>query len=78
MKKIQILGTGCKKCEELMNNTKKAVEELKLEAEIEKVEDIMEIMKFSVLMTPAIVVDGEVKASGKVLSPDKIKEILNV
>ena len=68
MKKIQILGTGCPKCQALARNTEAAASELGLEYELEKVSDINEIMKFGVMMTPALVVDGEVKAVGKVLS----------
>ena len=74
--KIQILGTGCAKCKTLAENTKKAVEEAGVEAEIEKVEDIREIMKFNVLMTPGLVIEGEVKAAGRVLSPEDIKKLI--
>jgi len=73
MKKIQILGTGCPKCKQLVANAEQAVKELGIECEFEKVTEINEIMKFGVMMTPALAVDGEVKASGKVLSPDQIK-----
>ncbi len=76
MKKIQILGTGCAKCKTLAENAKKAVELTGVNAEIEKVEDIKEIMKFNVLMTPGLVIDGEVKAAGRVLSPEDIKKLL--
>ena len=76
MKKIKILGTGCAKCKTLTENAKKAVELAGVEAEIEKVEDIKEIMKFNVLMTPGLVIDGEVKAAGRVLSPEDIKKLL--
>jgi len=76
MKKIQILGTGCAKCKTLTENAMKAVELAGVEAEIEKVSDIKEIMKFNVLMTPGLVIDGEVKAAGRVLSPEDIKKLL--
>lgn len=76
MKKIQILGTGCAKCKTLAENAKKAVELTGVNAEIEKVEDIKEIMKFNVLMTPGLVIDGEVKAAGRVLSSEDIKKLL--
>jgi small redox-active disulfide protein 2 len=76
MKKIQILGTGCAKCQTLTESAKKAVEEAGVEAEIEKVDDIKEIMKFNILMTPGFVLDGEVKAAGRVLSPEDIKKLL--
>ena len=76
MKKIQILGTGCPKCKLLMANAETAIQTLGLEAQIEKVEKIVDIMKFGVMTTPALVVDGQVKSVGKVLSPDDIKKYL--
>ncbi len=76
MKLIQILGTGCPKCKLLTANAEAAVKELGLEATIEKVEKIQEIMKFAVMTTPALVVDGQVKSAGKVLSAEDIKKFL--
>jgi len=76
MKKIQILGTGCPKCKKLAENAEIAAKTLGIEYEIEKVTDINEIMKFGVVMTPALAVDGEVKLVGKMLSPDEIKGLL--
>ena len=76
MKKIQILGTGCPKCKLLFANAETAVKSAGLEAQIEKVEKIADIMKFGVMSTPALVVDGQVKSVGKVLSPDGIKKHL--
>lgn len=76
MKKIQILGPGCPKCKKLAENAKTAVKELDIECEIEKVTDINQIMKFGVMITPALVVDSKVKGAGKVLSTDEIKKIL--
>jgi len=76
MKKIQILGTGCPKCKALTQNAEIAAKELGIEYQIEKVTDINEIMKFGVMMTPALAVDGKVKVVGKVLSPQDIKKIL--
>ncbi len=76
MKKIQILGTGCPKCEKLAKNAEAAVKELDEEYEIEKVTQIQEIMKFGVMMTPALAIDGQVKSSGKVLSSEEIKQML--
>jgi small redox-active disulfide protein 2 len=76
MKNIQILGTGCPKCKKMAENTEAAAKELELEFEIEKVSDIKEIMKFGVMMTPALVVDGQVKVVGKVPSPDEIRKML--
>ena len=74
--KIQVLGTGCAKCKELTANARRAVEELGVEATVEKVEDVREIMKFRVLSTPALVVDGTVKSTGRVLTPEAIKGLL--
>jgi len=76
MKKIQILGTGCPKCKKLAENAESAAKELGIEFEIEKVTGINEIMKFGVMVTPALAVDGEVKAVSKVTSPDEIKGML--
>lgn len=76
MKKIQILGTGCPKCKALTANAEAAVKELGIEAQIEKVDKIQDIMKFGVMMTPALVVDGQVKSVGKVLSATDIGALL--
>ena len=76
MKKLQILGAGCLKCRKLAQNTETAAEELEIEYEIEKVTDIDGIMKFGVMMTPALVVDGEVKVAGKVPGVEDIKDML--
>ena len=76
MKLVQILGPGCGKCTKLKENAEKAVQELGIEATIEKVDDINAITGFGVMMTPAIVVDGEVKVVGKVSTPDEIKQLL--
>lgn len=77
MKEIKVLGPGCMKCVNLYNNTKTAVDELNLECNIEKITDIQKIMEYGVMMTPALVVDGEVKVSGKVPSVEEIKKILS-
>ena len=74
--KIQILGTGCPKCKKLTQNAEEAVKGLGLNAEIEKVTQISEIMKFGVMMTPALAVDGAVKSVGKLLSVEEIKGLL--
>ena len=76
MKKIQILGAGCPKCKLLTANAEAAVKALGIEATIEKVEKIREIMKFAVMTTPALVVDGQVRSAGKVLGADDIKKLL--
>jgi len=75
-KKIQILGTGCPKCKQLAENAEAAIKGLEPGFEVEKVTNINEIMKFGVMMTPALAVDGEVKAVGKVPSPDEIRRML--
>ena len=74
--KIQILGSGCAKCKKLTENAAAAVKELGIAAEIEKVTDMKEIMKAGVMTTPALVVDGNVKSSGKLLSVPEIKTII--
>lgn len=76
MKKIQILGTGCPKCKLLFANAEAAVKSASIEAQLEKVEKIADIMKFGVMSTPALVVDGAVKSVGKVLSPEDIQKHL--
>jgi small redox-active disulfide protein 2 len=76
MKTILILGTGCSKCKLLAANAEEAVKSLGIEATLEKVEKIQDIMKFAVMTTPALVVDGQVKSAGRVLSPDDIKKFL--
>jgi small redox-active disulfide protein 2 len=77
MKKIKILGTGCAKCNKLFELTKEAVEALGIENELNKIDDIQEIMKYGIMMTPALVVDDEVKTVGKVPSVEELKEILS-
>ncbi len=74
--KIQILGTGCSKCKLLTANAEKAVLELGLPVEVEKVTDIQEIMKFRILMTPGLAIDGKVKTAGRIPPPDEIKKML--
>ncbi|HEY6007320.1 MAG TPA: thioredoxin family protein [Geobacteraceae bacterium] len=74
--KIEVLGTGCAKCTTLYENTKKALEESGKSAEVVKVEDIPSIMKYSVMSTPALVIDGKVQFAGKVASVGEIKGML--
>lgn len=76
MKKLQVLGTGCPKCKKLAENAEAAAKALGIEYEIEKVTDINEIMKFGVMMTPALAVDGKVKIVGKVPSSRDIEKII--
>ena len=73
---IKILGSGCANCKKLEENTKKALNELGVQAEIVKVEDFKEIMKYGVMRTPAFVLDEKVKSYGKVLTVDEIKKLL--
>lgn len=73
---IQVLGTGCPKCKTLEKITREVVAETGIDANITKVEDIMEIMKFNVMTTPALVVDGKVVLKGRVPSNSELKEIL--
>lgn len=77
MRKIQILGTGCPKCKALTANAEKAVKELGIEAKVEKIDKIQEILKFNIMTTPAIAIDGEIKATGKVLSVEEITKLLS-
>lgn len=76
MKKIQILGTGCKKCNDLTDKVKAVADLLGVEYELEKVTDIAQIVGYGVMTTPALVVDGVVKVSGKIPSEQEIKELL--
>ena len=75
--KIEILGTCCTKCKALEEAVKKAVAQIGGFHEVKKVEDIVEIMNYGVMSTPALVVDGEVKSVGKLLSVDEIVKILS-
>ena len=77
MKKIQILGTGCPKCKKLAENAEAAAKELEVEYQVEKVTEITEIMKFGVMVTPALAIDGQVKVTGKVADVSAIKEMLS-
>jgi small redox-active disulfide protein 2 len=76
MTTIQVLGTGCKKCRMLKENAEAAVQKSGVEAKVEKIEDINEIVKFGVMTTPALAIDGQVKFVGKVASPDEIAALL--
>ena len=73
--KIQVLGTGCAKCKQLTANAQVAIAESGLDASVEKVEDLREIMKFGVMTTPALVIDGKVRAAAKALSPAEIRAL---
>jgi len=76
MKKLQVFGTGCAKCEKLAGNAKAAADALGIEYQMEKVTDLQKIMAFGVMFTPALAVDGVVKFSGKVPDVEAIKAML--
>ena len=75
-RKIEILGTGCAKCSKLEENAKKAVELSGADATVSKVTDIIEITNYGVMVTPALVLDGQVKIAGKIPTPEAIAEWL--
>ena len=74
--KIEILGVGCPKCKQLYTNVQEALKSAGKEAEVAKVEDLVKITEYAVMTTPALVIDGEVKSSGKVLSPREISKFI--
>lgn len=76
MKIIKVLGTGCSKCKSTVANVNEAVKQSGIEAEIIKVEDIKEIMKYNVMSTPAVIIDEEVKTKGKIPTIEEIKMLL--
>ncbi|MBK1828924.1 thioredoxin family protein [Haloferula rosea] len=76
MKTIQILGTGCAKCHKLTDATTQAADELGIEYQVEKVTDMMRFADFGVMITPALVVDGKVRTTGKVPTIDELKTML--
>ncbi len=76
MKKLQVVGTGCKKCEKLFAVVNEAAEEAGIEYKLEKVSDLGEILKMGIVTTPALVVDGEIKVVGKVPACKEIKQML--
>jgi len=76
MKKLQVLGTGCPKCKKMAESAEAAAKAAGIEYTLEKVTDISEIMKFGVMITPALVVDGVVKVVGKVPDVEAIKSML--
>ncbi len=76
MKTIQIIGTGCPKCQKLAENARVAAESIGLDHRIEKITDLREITRLGVMMTPALAVDGQVKSAGKVLDAESIKQMI--
>ena len=73
---IKILGAGCPKCRQLEKNVRIVLENLNIEADVEKVTDINEIMKYGVMMTPALVINGTVRSTGRVYSTKELEKIL--
>jgi small redox-active disulfide protein 2 len=71
--KIEVLGPGCAKCKKLFANAKQAVEELGVQIDVTKVEDIQEIMNYGIMMTPGLVIDGKVVSTGKLLRVNDVK-----
>lgn len=77
MMKIQILGTGCSKCQKLTENARAAIEQSGVECEIEKITDISEITRMGVMMPPALAINGQVKTSGRIPDVDTIRSLIN-
>jgi small redox-active disulfide protein 2 len=76
MKNIKILGTGCPKCKTTYNNVLEALKQMGMEANVEKIEDIEEIMKYNILTTPVLMIDEEIKTKGRVADVNEIKQLL--
>ncbi len=74
--KVEILGTGCMKCKRLAKNVEQAISELEISADVRKVDDLTEIIDRGIMLTPALMVDGELKVSGRVADVAEIKRIL--
>lgn len=76
MKTIKVLGPGCPKCKSTYNNVLEALKQINLEADVEKIEDIEEMMKYNVLTTPVLVIDGEIKIKGRVAQISEIIDLI--
>jgi len=74
--KIEVLGTGCANCKRLEQNVRRAVKEAKVKAEVVKVEDLQQIIERGIMFTPALIIDGEEKAVGRVPSVEEIKKMI--
>jgi len=74
--KIEVLGTGCAKCKRLEENVRKALKDAKVQAEVVKVEDLQVIIDRGIMFTPALIIDGDEKAVGRVPSVDEIKKMI--
>jgi small redox-active disulfide protein 2 len=77
MKQIKVLGTGCPKCKTTYSNVLEALKQVNIEANVEKVEDIEEIMKYNVLTTPVLMIDEQIKIKGRVAQVNEIIELLS-
>lgn len=75
--KIEILGMGCPKCKQLAANAHEAVKEMNISAEVHKITDIDKMTEYGVMITPAVVIDGEVVSAGKLLNKDEIKKLIS-
>ena len=78
MKNIKVLGPGCPKCKTIYNNVLEAVKQLGIDVQVEKIEDIVEIMKYDVITTPVLVIDDVIKIKGRVADVNEIKQLLTV
>ena len=76
MKQIKVLGPGCPKCKTTYNNVLEAIEQTGIEAEVTKIEDIEEMMKYNVLTTPVLMIDEVIKVKGRVVDVNEIKQLL--
>jgi small redox-active disulfide protein 2 len=76
MKQIKVLGPGCGKCKSTYNNVLEAVKQTGIEAQVEKIEDIEEMMKYNILTTPVLMIDGQIKVKGRVADVQEIKQFL--
>lgn len=76
MKQIKVLGPGCPKCKTTYNNVLEAIKQTGIEANVEKIEDIMEMMKYDVLTTPVLMIDGVAKVKGRIADINEIKQLL--
>ncbi|MBL0105411.1 MAG: TM0996/MTH895 family glutaredoxin-like protein [Bacteroidetes bacterium] len=78
MKNIKVLGPGCSKCKTMFNNVQEAIKQMGIEAELTKVEDLEEMMKYNILTTPVLVIDEQIKVKGRVADVKEIKELLSI
>ncbi len=78
MNSIKVLGPGCAKCKATYNNVLEALKESGIQADVEKIEDIVEMMKYNVLTTPVLIVNGEAKVKGRIATVKEIKDFLTV